>query len=432
MGDPGVTGQRIVAVNRFYAPDHSATAQLLTDLAVALVRAGHPVTIVTSGLRYDDARARLPARETLDGVDVRRAWSSRFGRAGLAGRSVDYLTFYVSAFFVLLRALRAGDTVVAETDPPLISIPVAMAARLKGARLVNWCQDLFPETAAALGLGWADGRAGRVLRAVRNWSLRRADLNVALCEPMRRHLQAEGVAPTRIQVVHNWTDDRIRPMPLTADDGVTIAYSGNLGRAHGIAAIIRLIECTHDVPGISWLFIGGGAGTAPLRQIVGERGFTHVTFEPYAPRERLSESLARGDVHLVTLDPACEGLIMPSKLYGVMAAGRPTLFLGSPDGAVAALLREHDAGMTLDSTRTETFAAGVVALIANRDRLAEMGNNARAAFERHYTAGCGMGAWIGLLTKGGVSQPAEPAPISAAAVPHDGTVHTARAGRAER
>lgn len=157
--------RRCIALNCFSAPDHPATAQLLTDLAENLVRHGHSVTVITSGLRYDGPKAILPARETIYGVEVRRVWTTRFGRATIWGRALDYASFYLSAFLVLLAETRKGDTILAKTDPPLISVPAAIAARLKGTRLVNWCQDLFPETAAALGFRWAGELGGICLRS---------------------------------------------------------------------------------------------------------------------------------------------------------------------------------------------------------------------------------------------------------------------------
>src|SRR5437868_5027237 len=140
---------RIVFVNRFFHPDHSATSQMLSDLSFHLAERGRRVEVVTSRQRYDDADAKLPPRETVRGVEVRRIWSTRFGRGFLPGRAVDYATFYISAFLALLRRATRDSTIVALTDPPLISVVAALAAMLRGAKLINWTQDLFPEVAEA-------------------------------------------------------------------------------------------------------------------------------------------------------------------------------------------------------------------------------------------------------------------------------------------
>ena len=136
---------RIVFINRYFYPDHSATSQMLSDLAFFMASAGHEVCLATSCQRYDDAAAVLPARERVDRVEVHRVRTTRFGRDNLLGRAFDYAIFYLAAGWRLWRIARAGDVVVAKTDPPLISVVAAFVARWRGARLVNWVQDVFPE-----------------------------------------------------------------------------------------------------------------------------------------------------------------------------------------------------------------------------------------------------------------------------------------------
>ena len=153
---------RVVFVNRYFHPDHSATSQIASDLAFHLASRGWEVAAITSRQRYDDARAGLRS-ETANGVSVERVWSTRFGRAGLVGRAVDYATFYCSAFFAIRRHRDA--IVVAMTDPPLLSVVAALGSR----KVVNWIQDLFPEVAQSLGI-----RIPKFVRRIRDWSLRRA------------------------------------------------------------------------------------------------------------------------------------------------------------------------------------------------------------------------------------------------------------------
>ena len=149
---------RTVFVNRYYWPDHSSTSQLLTDLAVTLALHGRPVSVITSRQRYSEPRAKLPASETVEGVIIHRVWTSCYGRHSLPGRAFDYLTFYLSALWRMWRTLSSGDIVVALTDPPMICIPAGIVAYLRGAKLVIWHQDLFPEIASALGVNGMRGK----------------------------------------------------------------------------------------------------------------------------------------------------------------------------------------------------------------------------------------------------------------------------------
>src|SRR5262245_59016805 len=148
----------LIFLNRFLHPDHSATSQMLSDLAFALAKPGAAVTVITSRQRYDAPMDALPPRETVDGVSIYRVWTSRFGRANLLGRVIDYATFYLSAAWRLWRLARPGDVVIAKTDPPMLSVIAVPLCRRRGVRLINWLQDIFPETAQALGVG------GRVAR----------------------------------------------------------------------------------------------------------------------------------------------------------------------------------------------------------------------------------------------------------------------------
>ncbi|MEL7111461.1 MAG: glycosyltransferase family 4 protein [Pseudomonadota bacterium] len=354
--------RRVVAINRFYRPDMSATSQLLTDLLETLAQTGWDVTVITSRSAYG-GEERHASNEVLDGVTVKRVWSTDFGRRRLVLRAVDYLTFYIFAFFSLLATARRGDVILAKTDPPMISVAAMVAARFKGARLVNWCQDLFPETAEALGLKWAGGFFGRQLRKIRNASLAPADRNVVLHATMQEHLVADGIDPSTIEIIPNWPDRGLIPIdatenPLRKDWGfaneTVIGYSGNLGRAHMPEKIAELMSATGEIDQLAWLYIGGGAGLENLKKHLPNEA--RVEFRPYQPISALSLSLSVADIHLVSLDPACEGLIVPSKFYGILAVDRPVIFLGDPNGAIARDLSETPNGLVLDSTQPETWS----------------------------------------------------------------------------
>lgn len=402
---------KIIFINRYFAPDHSATSQMLSDVAFALAAGGSAICVITSRQRYDAPEARLVGRENLAGIDVHRVPTTHFGRNALAGRAIDYLTFYLSTAWTLFRLARRGDIVVAKTDPPMLSVVVAPIAALKGACLINWLQDIFPEVAENLGLG-----AGRLskfayeaLRAVRNWSLRRASANVVLGERMAEKLQTLGIAEEKIRIIANFADgSHLRPVPpqenpLRTEWGLggafVVGYSGNLGRAHEYETILDGIARTEQATArrIAWLFIGGGALFEVFRREALRRNLTSVRFEPYQARERLAESLSAADVHLVSLRPALEGLIVPSKFYGIAAAGRPTIFIGDRDGEIARDIVRFDCGLTVPEGDGQALADAIVSLQQHPERTAQMGRHARAAFEENYDKLVAVTKWRALL-----------------------------------
>ncbi|MDB5676833.1 MAG: bme8 [Sphingomonas bacterium] len=400
---------RLLFVNRFYYPDHSATAQILTDLAEALAARGWEVGVIASRLRYDDPMGLLLAHDTHAGVTIRRVWSSRFGRTGLIGRAIDYLSFYITAFFAILATARRGDLVIAKTDPPLLSVVASIAVRLREATLINWLQDLYPEVAAELGVGAMHGPAGRVLRHLRNASLRRARLNIAIGERMAERIAAEGVSAKQIAVMPNWSDETaIRPLPRGGvglrdewgfGDAFVIGYSGNLGRAHEFETLLgaaRLLIDRHD---ILFLMIGGGHESARLAARVADEGLAdRFRFRPYQPRERLSESLGVADVHWLSLRPEMEGLIVPSKFYGIAAAGRPVLAITDLDGEIARIVSREACGVAIAPGDAAGLAAVIEQLAGDPARVAAMGNAARAVIEREFGRADAFARWDKLFS----------------------------------
>lgn len=417
---------RLYFLNRYFHPDHSATSQMLSGLVFALAERGHRITVITSRLSYDDPTMRLPRRETLHGVEIVRLTTTGFGRGGLVGRAADYATFGLAAAWLLLWRLRRGDIVVTKTDPPLLSLVTAPIARLRRARTVNWLQDIFPEVATGLGMarGGLSGAAVGLLQWLRDCALRKASLNIVIGDRMAAEVRRIGVAPDRVRVIHNWADAHsIRPVPalhnrLRREWGLegkfVVGYSGNLGRAHDVATILSAIDIsareTQASPvavsatganppaaesnaSVRWLFVGGGAQLESLKAEVDRRGERDVMFKPYQPRETLSESLSVPDVHLITLRAALEGLVVPSKYYGIAAAGRPAIFIGDPDGEIGRILTTTDTGIVVAEGDGAALVCAVRALASDPERCAAMGRRARALFEAKYDLAFAIDAW---------------------------------------
>jgi putative colanic acid biosynthesis glycosyltransferase WcaI len=357
---------RVIFLNRFYWPDEPATAQLLADLAEQLAAQGLEVVVLAS----HPGTAGVPPVETRRSVSIRRIrgtrWSRRFG---LAGKAVDFATFFLGALGRLWRTTRRGDIIVPLTDPPLIGVGAWVVARARGAALIHWVQDIYPELAIEL----AGLRPLALLRPLRDAAWRSAAGCVTLGTDMEATLVRAGVE--RATIIPNWAPAGLRFTPpsaavaLRAEWGLTgkfvIAYSGNLGRVHDLDPVVAVAELLRDVPRIAFVFIGGGAQRASLEAEVARRGLDHVQFRPPQPRARLAESLAVGDVHLVTLRPGCERYVFPSKLYGIAAIGRPVVFIGPRDSELAQLVTRCDMGLTGERDALPALAASLRQLAEN-------------------------------------------------------------------
>jgi len=406
-GDLPLRARKFVFVNRYFDPDQSATSQILTDLARALVTSGLTVHVVCSRQLYTDAGARLPQEEERSGVTIHRVATTRFGRARLASRSIDYVSFYLSAGLTLLRILSRGDVLIAKTDPPLISILAVIVSHLRGAALVNWQQDVFPEVASLLGANplpeWLDS----LLRRLRDSSLRSARMNVLISTRMFAYFRQRGIPLLQLRVIENWANaNAIAPKPTSASelrarlgyiDHFVVCYSGNLGRAHEFHTLLAAAIALRSEPSVVFLMIGGGTRMELLRRAVAEHGLGNFNFLPYQPRDELEDSLAAADLHLVSLLPALEGMIMPSKLYGILAAGRPLIFIGDLEGDIAQVIRQGECGVTVEVDAHQDLVAAIRRLRADPETCIAMGERARRLLVSRYSLDKAVELWQTVL-----------------------------------
>lgn len=387
---------------------------MLSGVAFELARKGHDVHVTTSRLMYDAPGRTLAPLETCNGVTIHRIATTRFGRYHLLGRFVDYASFFVVAAISLWRRVRRDDVLIAKTDPPLLSVMAAPIAHLRGALLVNWLQDVFPEVMLAVEprSRWVRALA-RPLAMLRTWSANTAAANVAIGRVMADRLERSGVRRHLISTIPNWADETILKHRAAADapgglreawglaGKFVVGYCGNLGRAHEIDTIVGAMEelqASGDRRDIVFLFVGNGALRNTLRQRLESQGISNVVFQPYQPMELLAETLAVPDVHLVSLQPELEGLIVPSKFYGVAAAGRPTIFIGAHDGQIARDVRRFECGLQIAAGDSMALTRAVLTLAEKDDVREAMGQRARAAFERHFTKMAAVEHWVGLLS----------------------------------
>lgn len=399
---------RLVFVNRFFYPDHSATSQMLSDLVFGLRETRSDIHVVTSRLLYDDTKIRLASEEEIAGVRVHRVWTSRFGRGTPLGRFFDYLTFYLPAFFYLLKVLRVGDVAIAKTDPPLLSIAVWCAVRWRRALLVNWVQDVFPEVAIAAGVRGVRGPVARALTWLRDLTMKPAAVNVVLSPRMADLFRARGIPDRSLAVIANWADgNAIRPLPAADNplrlkwglNGKFIAgYSGNLGRVYEFDTILDAAELLQTDPSIVFLFVGSGLRHERVQAEALRRRLPNVVFKPYQPREELAYSIPLPDVHLVSLLPVMEGFILPSKFYGAIAAGRPIIFIGDRDGELAEEIARYDCGFAVEPNDFRRLADVLRQLCRQPAISHQLGRNARIAFENNFDKSHAILKWNALLS----------------------------------
>jgi len=216
-------------------------------------------------------------------------------------------------------------------------------------------------------------------------------------------LQSEGINEARIRIIPNWCDGAwVRPVPRTRnrlrkawklDDRFVVMYSGNMGRAHEFETLVAAARILRERTDIVFLLIGDGVRRRWIETEIARRGLRNVSLKPYQPRDQLGRSLGVGDVHLVSLRPELEGLIVPSKFYGIAAAGRPTIFIGSREGETASVLAENNCGITVSPGDGEALADSIRGLAGDARARQSMGRAARRVFEQSFDRPIALAAW---------------------------------------
>ena len=372
--------------NRSYWPDVSATGQLLTELAEDLVaRHGWEVTVVT-GFPLGDI-ARPPSMEERRGVRIIRAGGTTFNPRRFAGRAANYVTYFLSA---LLSGSRIGrpDVIVSLTDPPIIGLAARAAAFRAGARFVFLCQDVFPEV-AVLVEDFHSPLVNRALDRVNRFLVAQAHAIVALGDTMKRRLiDGKGAQASKIAVIHNWADCSVvtpglRDNPFAREYGLVdrfvVLHAGNIGLSQDLDIVLGAASRLRHRDDIRFVFVGGGTRKATLQAAAAAAGLDNVLFIPFQPRDRMTHSYATADVALISLREGLSGVIVPSKLYTVLASGRACVAAVEADTEVADIVAGTGCGVVIPPGDATTLAATVERLAADRTGVLAMGARARAA-----------------------------------------------------
>jgi putative colanic acid biosynthesis glycosyltransferase WcaI len=380
---------RTLFLNRSYYPDVEATGQLLTELCGDLARR-HEVTVIAGQPNFVVTGQPLPARETHDGVNIVRVRNWRFSKIGIVSRAAGLASYLLLAFWAALRQ-RRPDAVVVETDPPALGALGAMLKWWHRCPMVFYLQDLFPEVGLALGK-FRPGVLTACLRWLTNVGLQHADRVVVLGEDMKRRVLERGVAPECVVVIPNWADTKAMqpaagPNAFRTEWGLeerfVVMYSGNLGLSQGLEGVLEAAEALRDEP-VTFLFVGEGAARQRLLTLCAERQLRQVRFLPYQPKARLGESLAAADLHLIPMRRGLAGCMVPSKLYGILAAARPYVAAVDADSEVAAVTATHRTGLRVEPEAPEALVRVIRWCLAHPEELKAMGERGRKVAEAYF------------------------------------------------
>lgn len=385
----------ILILTQAYVPDPSTTGQHLHNAAVALVGRGHEVRVLAANRGYEDPSRKYPARETRDGVEVRRIPLSSFGKGSVFVRVVGALSLVVQSI-VRGAFLRNLDVILTSTHPPPGAITAVVLSWLRGTPICYWVHDLYPDLALEMGVL----REGTFPVHLMNWLNRRilgrAKRIVVLDRFMAERVQRKLDIAAKIAVVPPWPHNDCAEKIEHADNPwrreysgegrLVVMYSGNHSPAHPLDTVLQAALRLQDVKGLDFFFVGGGLGKREIETIVERKRPGNIRLLPYQPLETLHYSLSAADVHIVSVGNETVGIVHPSKIYGAMAAGRPILLLGPKHCHATDIINEHCIGWHIAHGDVD-HAVKILRDIcrAPRERLEDMGRTSQELIQRHYS-----------------------------------------------
>ena len=391
---------RVLLLNQYYPPDTSATAYLLGELTEDMGR-NHDVWVIAGQPSYSPDQLTLPPTN----VSLRRVRSTSFSRSSMAGRLTNYASFLLGSAVAAARVPRP-DVVFAFTDPPLAALVGLLMARVRRSRFIYVCWDVYPDIAVALG------RVRNPLvvtpwRTLNRLLLRRADTVVAVGRDMCEKLESEGVPPEKLHLIRHWSTVE-PPSPDQAaharermewNGRFVVMHAGNVGLAQNLGMLVEAATLMRDRDDVEFVVLGDGAARHELEREASRRGLERVRFLPRISRHEAQPLLAAADLHFVSHAPGLRGTAVASKVYGLLALGKPFVAAVEEGSEIDRLVHETGAGVRVGPGQAAELAARISEFVDGaRDRDAAA-RSARAAFESDYRREHGTGRYLALLDR---------------------------------
>lgn len=365
---------KILLLNQVFYPDKAATAQQNHDLARFLVSEGHEVSIITGQRDYEDRAILYPSEETREGMHIRRLSSTGFGKRRLLGRMIDAASFFVSLAFALARTPK-HDLVISFTSPPLIGLFGAVFCLVRGGYSLQWLMDINPESAFAAGVLRRGSPLGRLLESLFLFSLRKSQHMIVLDRWMEAKIRPHLEHRHEVTIVPPWSVVKAPPENLGENpfrkvhglaDNFVVLYSGNHSVVHPLHTLLEAALLLNGDPHITFLFIGKGVRTADVTAFKERHALKNCLQLPPQPRDQLVYSLGSANLHVAVMGKELSGLVHTSKIYGILATGKPFVFIGPRESHVGDLLRECPNGFLVEHDDIE----GLVQVIRKAQSLA--------------------------------------------------------------
>jgi len=416
---------QLVILSELYYPELDATGYFVTGIAEGLAATQDAtIRVLCAQPTYHNRTTLAPWREERRGVRIRRLWSARCNPRKILGRLINFSTVSFSMFAAALMVIRRGDHVLVVTNPPLLPFLSRLACAMRGARMILLVHDVYPEVLAVVGALRSDGWFWRLLEATNRRLYQSCTKVVVLGRDMQAIVDRKIGRSGLSVIIPNWADvDVIRPeerrnellfehlrgcewpeskrreklLNRVQANPLVVLYCGNHGRTHDFDTLLRVAMQMAADPSVLFLFVGEGSGKPRAMALAEELGLPNTAFSHRVAEQELSATLALGDLCAIALKPRMSGVSVPSRMYNLMAAGRPILAITEPDSELGVVVAEERIGWICSSGDVEGVTDVIRFAKANRETLAMMGKRARAAACVRYSRVAGIWKWASLV-----------------------------------
>lgn len=385
----------LLIITQFYPPDYAATGQLIEELAIHIGENNAQVKIFTGQPGYAFQKKQALALEIKGNVHVQRSRTTKFWSQRIRGKTLNGLVFTFRAALYLLRNARQNNVILLTTAPPFLSILGYLVNLLFGIDYVCLVYDLYPDAAIELKVISEASFVAQLWNKINALVWQKSKGIVVLSETMKERIVANHPSITsKVSIIHNWADANwIKPLSKQDNwfarqhkisNKFTVLYSGNFGRCHDLDTILGTVKLLKDEP-VQFVFIGAGTKHEICCRTAAELSLDNCIFLPYQNKANLPYSLTACDLALVTIALGLEGIVAPSKVYGIMAAGKAIAAVCEPHSYLRQLIGNANCGECFQNNHSDDLAKFIMTLAADSELTSRMGNAGRSYMEKHFT-----------------------------------------------
>lgn len=393
--------KRVLLIYHFFYPDPVVSARLFADLAEDFAAAGHDVTVYTCNclIRSDE---KLKKEEVWNNIKIKRFSRPSFSQGSNIGRVINSFVLQLKWLCAFARMKKDFDVVILGTDPQFsyCMLPI-MRLFHRRVKLIHWVFDLYPEAVLVNSPLWMR-RAASLIKPFLPLYYRRVDVMADIGRCMRERVkryhhkaQCETLTPwALVEPAKISSPDPETRKELFGDAKLGLLYSGTVGYAHDLSEFIELARQCRKA-GIDAAFCFAGYGNCYKQQIAKIReDDTNIRMVGFASEEDLEKRLSAADIHLISLRPGWEGIVVPSKFFGALAIGRPVLYSGAENGDIPFWLDQFQIGQVVQSEKTLDHLRD---LVTNPEKLQTLQQRAYQCYHSEFSRRIVVGRWLELL-----------------------------------